>query len=149
MLQFFKNKKTGAIYLEVCGQSAEVDENLEVLVPNSTDAAGEKHVPIVTVENDLVVVRIGSVPHPMTPEHYIEGVFVQTSAGGTYCKLTPEDIPEAKFPISPDEVEAVYIYCNLHGLWKAKEPVLPNSFDMPEMICSAEFTQGCINPLDE
>lgn len=149
MLQFFKNKKTGAVYLEVSGQSAEVEDGLEVLVADSTDASSEKHVPIVTVEDNMVVVRIGSEPHPMTPEHYIEWVVVQTSAGGTFCKLTPEDIPEAKFPISPDEVEAVYIYCNLHGLWKAKEPVLPNSFDMPEVICSAEFTQGCINPLND
>lgn len=150
MLNFFKVKDGDRILLEL-GNAGDFSKSgdLELLSANSTDAATEKHVPVVTIEDGLVVVRVGSVPHPMTPEHYIEWVFVKTSAGGTYCNLTPEDVPEAKFPIAPDEVEAVYIYCNLHGLWKAQEPVFPNFFDSNDIACSAEFSAGCVDPLSE
>lgn len=149
MLNFFKNKKTGIVFLEMGKGPDFVDENLELLVPNSMGAAPDKHLPIVTIEDDMVVVRVGKTEHSMTPEHYIEGVFIQTSAGGVYCDFTPEDVPEAKFSISPDEVEAVYAYCNLHGLWKAEEPIFSNRFEIIEGICSPEFSQGCITSFDE
>ena len=124
-------------------------EQMEELVANTTDAALEKHVPDVKVDGSNVHVQVGSTLHPMTPEHYIEWVFVQTTAGGTYCHLTPDDEPEVMFPLQPDEVVSVYEYCNIHGLWKAAEPPLPNFFDTNDVACSPEFSAGCINPLTD
>ncbi len=79
---------------------------------NTVDAAQEKHVPVI----DGKKVKIGSVPHPMTEEHYIEWIEA-TSSSGTVCKrfLKPGDAPEAEFPFEPVGARE---YCNLHGLWK-------------------------------
>ena len=97
-----------------CGQA------MKEIVPNTTDAAQEKHVPVWTKEGNLVKVRVGSVAHPMIPAHYIEWVSLQTKAGNQRKALAPEQAPEVTFALTDgDEVEAVYAYCNLHGLWKA------------------------------
>ena len=86
----------------------------------TTDAAVEKHVPVWTVENDIVHVKVGSVEHPMLPEHYIEWVSLHTKQGNQRKELHPGDAPEICFALCEgDEVESVYAYCNLHGLWKA------------------------------
>ena len=67
-----------------------------------------------------VVVTVGAAPHPMLDAHYIEWVSLQTKAGNQRKALRPRSEPTVCFPISEgDEVEAVYAYCNLHGLWKA------------------------------
>lgn len=97
-----------------CGQK------MKELVPGTTDAAQEKHVPVYTVEGSLVTVNVGSVEHPMLANHYIEWVAVQTRQGIQRKALQPGDKPQAVFALSEgDAVEAVYAYCNLHGLWKA------------------------------
>ena len=84
------------------------------------DAAVEKHLPDYTVKNGIVSVHVGSVEHPMTPEHYISLIAVQTNRGVQYKNLTPEQSPRADFALCEGEtVEAVYAYCNLHGLWEA------------------------------
>ena len=94
-------------------------EPMGEIVPGTTDAAVEKHVPEYSVEGGLVKVKVGSVEHPMTPEHYIEWISLQTKEGNQRKALTPEDKPEACFAITDgDQVEAVYAYCNLHSLWK-------------------------------
>ena len=86
---------------------------------NTTDAAQEKHVPVWTREGDLVKVKVGSVAHPMVAAHYIEWVSLQTKAGNQRTALAPDAAPEVTFAVTDgDEVEAVYAYCNLHGLWK-------------------------------
>ena len=90
------------------------------IVPGTTDAAVEKHVPVWTVENGIVHVKVGSVEHPMLPEHYIEWVSLQTKQGNQRKELHPGEKPEVCFALCEgDEVEAVYAYCNLHSLWKA------------------------------
>ena len=90
------------------------------IVPGTTDAAVEKHVPVWTVENGIVHVKVGSVEHPMLPEHYIEWVSLQTKQGNQRKELHPGENPEVCFALCEgDEVEAVYAYCNLHSLWKA------------------------------
>ena len=87
---------------------------------NTTDASAEKHVPVWSKEGNLVKVQVGSVAHPMIPAHYIEWVSLQTKAGNQRKALAPEQAPEVTFALTDgDEVEAVYAYCNLHGLWKA------------------------------
>jgi superoxide reductase len=63
---------------------------------------------------------VGEIEHPMIPEHFIEFIAVETNKDLKMTRLTDLDNPEANFAILPDEtVEAVYAYCNLHGLWKA------------------------------
>lgn len=95
-------------------------EKMTELVPCSTDASQEKHVPVYKVEGNMVYVTVGSVNHPMTNEHYIEWVSLQTKSGNQRKPLTPDSEPVVSFSIvEGDEVEAVYAYCNLHGLWKA------------------------------
>ena len=93
---------------------------MKQIVPNTTDAAQEKHVPVWSKEGNMVKVQVGSVAHPMIPAHYIEWVSLQTKAGNQRKALAPEQAPEVTFALTDgDEVEAVYAYCNLHGLWKA------------------------------
>ena len=92
---------------------------MKKLVANTTDAAQEKHVPDVKVEGKKISVQVGSVLHPMTEEHLIYWIYLQTKKGGQYKMLTPQDKPEAIFTVQDDdEPVAVYEYCNLHGLWK-------------------------------
>lgn len=89
------------------------------LIAGTTDAALEKHVPEYTVDGNKVIVKVGAVEHPMTDEHYIEWISIQTKQGNQRKELTPKDKPEACFKVCDgDEVECVYAYCNLHGLWK-------------------------------
>ena len=95
-------------------------EEMKELTPGTSDASVEKHVPVYTVEGDTVRVTVGSVPHPMQPEHFIEWVSLQTKAGNQRKALAPGQEPKVCFRLCEgDEVEAVYAYCNLHSLWKA------------------------------
>jgi superoxide reductase len=95
-------------------------EPMTEVIPGTTDASLEKHVPVVSVEGNIVLVSVGSAAHPMLPEHYIEWVAIQTKFGNQRKQLSPGDEPKACFSICDgDEVEAVYAYCNLHSLWKA------------------------------
>ena len=93
-------------------------EPMKVLSPNTTDAATEKHVPVVEVEGNKVTVKVGSVPHPMTEEHYIGFIILETSFGLHKKYLDHTGVAEATFVIGDDEkVVAAYEYCNLHGFW--------------------------------
>lgn len=93
-------------------------EPMGLLTAGSTDAAVEKHVPAVMVDGDRVEVRVGSVAHPMTPEHYIQFICLVTQEGFQMKPLSPEDEPAAVFAVAQgDAPVAVYEYCNLHGLW--------------------------------
>lgn len=95
-------------------------EDGEKLVANTVDAAREKHVPDVSVEGNRVVVKVGSVEHPMTEEHYISFVAVVTHRQTLFQEFNPGEKPIAEFVLSDgDGVEEVYEYCSLHGLWKA------------------------------
>lgn len=97
-----------------CGQK------MTRLEPGKVEASREKHIPAVTVEDGLVKVDIGSVPHPMTDEHYITWVYLQTDRGGQRKCLSPGDAPEVSFALAEEKPLAVYAYCNLHGLWVAE-----------------------------
>jgi len=92
-------------------------ETMEALTPNTVEASGEKHLPVVTVQGNEVVVSVGSTAHPMTPEHLIEWVYLQTDKGGQRKALKDTDAPEVKFALLDERPVAVYAYCNLHGLW--------------------------------
>ena len=106
-------KDTG-VPVMCCGQK------MTEIIPGTTDAAVEKHIPVYQVEDGLVKVRVGSVDHPMQPERYIEWVSLQTKQGNQRKALHPGQAPAVCFALTEgDEVEAVYAYCNLHSLWKA------------------------------
>ena len=95
---------------------------MKEVVANTIDASQEKHVPVVKAEGDRVFVQIGSVEHPMTKEHHIEWILIETEKGCQKVKLTPEAEPKAEFVLTEDDkLVATYEYCNLHGLWEAKE----------------------------
>jgi len=93
-------------------------EKMEELIPNTVDAAVEKHLPVVTVDGNIISVEVGSVPHPMTEEHHIEFIYVQTKNGGQRKCLKIDSPAKASFAFVDDEPIEVFEYCNLHGLWK-------------------------------
>lgn len=103
--------KNGGGQLVCCGNP------MEKLEPNSTDAAGEKHVPVAERKEGKIYVKVGSVEHPMTEAHYIEWIAVADGTTTQRSSLSPSDKPEAIF-CDRKNVE-VYAYCNLHGLWKS------------------------------
>ena len=97
-----------------CGQK------MTELVPGTTDAAVEKHVPVIQAEGGQVTVTVGAVEHPMLPEHYIQWIALETQQGCQLKYLKPGEKPQAVFALAEgDSVVAAYAYCNLHGLWKA------------------------------
>lgn len=99
--------------LHCCGQP------MELLEAGVTDAATEKHVPVVSVEGNLVKVAVGAVAHPMVEEHFIQWVAVETERDALVHWFHPGEAPEAVFALAEgQQVKAVYEYCNLHGLWK-------------------------------
>lgn len=88
------------------------------LVPNSTEAATEKHIPVYEKNGNKVMVKVAEVEHPMEEKHYIEWILLETKNGTQIKHLNYTDKPEATFMIEDnDEIEAVYSYCNIHGLW--------------------------------
>ncbi len=101
-------------------------EKMQLLVPGTQEASTEKHVPVVAVEGNMVYVTVGEVAHPMTPEHSILWVYLQTDRGGQRKCLVPGSEPTVSFALSDETPLAVYAYCNLHGLWMAevKEPLV-------------------------
>jgi len=97
--------------LVCCGQP------MELLNANSTDAMTEKHVPIVQKTENGVLVKIGSVPHPMELPHFIEWIEILADGKSFKKFLQPGDVPEAEFCVSVEKIIARE-YCNLHGLWQ-------------------------------
>ncbi len=95
-----------------CGQK------MTKLEPGVTDASHEKHVPVVTVDENSVKVCIGSALHPMSQEHSILWVYLQTDKGGQRKNLDFDSEPVVNFALADEKPVAVYAYCNLHGLWK-------------------------------
>jgi len=88
------------------------------IIPNAVEASTEKHLPVVTLEGNTVSVVVGSVEHPMLPEHFIQWIYLETEKGLQMKYLSPGEKPQAVFELSGEKAIAVYEYCNLHGLWK-------------------------------
>ena len=98
--------------LMCCGQK------MKKLEAGVVEASKEKHIPVVCKEDGIIKVTIGSVAHPMIAEHSIEWVYLQTDRGGQRKCLSVGQAPEVTFSLTDEKPEAVYAYCNLHGLWK-------------------------------
>ena len=99
--------------LMCCGQK------MTKLEAGVVEASHEKHIPVVTKEDGFIKVEIGSIAHPMAPEHHIAWVYLQTDRGGQRKCLEVGADPVVKFALKDETPVAVYAYCNLHGLWKA------------------------------
>lgn len=123
-VSFYKCNLCGNIVEKVVnggGPLSCCEQDMELLKANSTDAAGEKHVPVVEVSGNKVVVKVGSVEHPMTPEHSIKFIVLVTEKTVQRVDLLPTDKPVAEFALADgDKAVAAYEYCNLHGLWVAE-----------------------------
>ena len=89
------------------------------LIPNTEEAAFEKHIPVIEHHSDSVLVKVGSVAHPMLDVHYITCIVLETATGYQRKDLKPGDVPEASFAVT-EPVIAAYEFCNLHGLWKGE-----------------------------
>lgn len=100
--------------IQCCG------EKMQKIIPGTTEASAEKHIPVYDVTGKTVSVSVGSTQHPMTPEHYIEWICIENENGFQYRRLQPTSPPQATFSLSEeDNIEAVYAFCNQHSLWKA------------------------------
>ncbi len=119
-VKFFKCNHCGNVIIKVVDSKVPVvccGEKMVELVANTEEASVEKHLPVVTRIDDCnLKVEVGSVAHPMLPEHHIAFIYLETENGGMRIDL--KDKPEATFCICADKPIAVYEYCNLHGLWK-------------------------------
>lgn len=121
-MKFLYCKKCGTILGVVdqkCDSITCCGEIMSELVPGTTEASLEKHIPEIKVEGNIVTVTVGSVLHPMIPEHYIEWIALKTKQGNQRKALKPGEAPVAKFALlDGDQIEAAFAYCNLHSLWK-------------------------------
>lgn len=95
-------------------------EKMSKLEAGITDAAVEKHLPVVNKKDNLITVSIGSTPHPMEKEHHIAWVYLQTQQGGQLKYLSINAQPTVTFTVDNDDPITIYAYCNLHGLWKTE-----------------------------
>lgn len=122
-MEFYRCSHCGNIIAYVENKGVPVvccGEKMGLIVPGSVDAATEKHVPVIEVTGNTVKVTVGSVAHPMTAEHKIDWIAIETKQGNQRKELVG-DVAVAEFSlVEGDEVVAAYEYCNLHGLWVAK-----------------------------
>lgn len=122
-LGIYKCGKCGNIVQVLHGETPPVmccGDAMDRLVENTVDAAVEKHIPVIEKVDGGYRVKVGSVAHPMTADHWIEWIEL-VSCEGNYVQrqmLTPTSVPEATFKTDSDKVSAL-AYCNLHGLWKS------------------------------
>ena len=120
-VEFFKCNVCGNIVEIIKGNGASIKccgEQMTKLVPNTMDASTEKHVPYYEKNGDEIIVKIGSVEHPMTEEHYIMWIVYVSNNVVTRVSFKPGDKIEEHFKYVPDS--EIYAYCNLHGLWMNK-----------------------------
>lgn len=124
MLTFLKCERCGNIitYLQSSGVIPQCcGEPMKQLIPGITDGKVEYHVPSVKTSGRDVCVRIGANDHPMSAEHFIQWIILETENGFRVHYLNPSDEPAAEFKLNRGEKPiAVYAYCNLHGLWRTE-----------------------------
>ncbi|MCL2318825.1 MAG: desulfoferrodoxin [Treponema sp.] len=117
--KFFRCAKCGnlAVLVENAGHRMICcGEPMTELMPNTVDAAREKHMPVLSRESWKLKAAVGVVRHPMTEEHHISWIAAVEETRTTLVRLPVNGIPEAEFRLDGGSV-TVYAYCNLHGLW--------------------------------
>ena len=131
------------VNLVCCGKE------MQELVPGTVDASKEKHLPVVEhIDATTVKVKVGEQPHPMTPEHQIRFIYLETENGGQIKFLDPKGPAEAVFCECCDKPVAVYEFCNLHGLWRTdiKDCRMEQSEDCVDKgrkACKMSFQKKC------
>ena len=122
MLEIFKCDTCGKVVMvarEGEGQLVCCGKPMILQVENTTEASIEKHIPVVEKGGDGIIVKVGSVPHPMEAAHFIQWIEVMNGSFLFVKGLKPGDKPEATFPVHSTDVKA-RAYCNIHGLWSNK-----------------------------
>jgi superoxide reductase len=104
---------TGVGELVCCGQP------MKLMEEKTEDEGQEKHVPVIEKTENRVKVKVGSVPHPMEEDHYIEWIELIADGVSQRKFLSSGEEPEAEFETRAEKIEARE-YCNIHGLWKTK-----------------------------
>lgn len=118
-MKFYRCKKCGNIAIKLKDSGVNMvccNEEMEELIPNTVDAANEKHIPVVNIKDEELHIAVGEVMHPMTSEHLIEWIYIETENGGFIHYFNADSEPVITIPNVA--VKNVYSYCNLHGLWK-------------------------------
>lgn len=107
--------KDKGVPIKCCG------ENMQEITSGTSEGAHEKHMPVYHIDGETVTVSVGEAEHPMTPEHYIDWVCMETEEGFQFKKLSPDMSPKVSFSLTKgDKVKSVYAFCNLHSLWKTQ-----------------------------
>ena len=122
MINFYECRHCGNIVMFVKSSgvvSICCGDQMQMMVPGTSDGATEKHVPVIIVNGDRVVVKIGEKNHPMEKDHYIEWIVLETNKGIHATHLDYDDKDAAAgFTLQDGEhAIAAYEYCNIHGLW--------------------------------
>lgn len=120
-VKFFKCEVCGnmvGLIKDGGGELVCCDQPMTELIPNTVEASKEKHIPVAERKDGKIIVKVGSVPHPMIPEHFIEWIAVVSDTGTERIALSPNSPPEAVF-CDRENVD-IYEYCNVHGLWKTE-----------------------------
>ncbi len=119
-MKIFRCKHCGNVITKLSDKNIDVlccGEVMEELIANTVDASLEKHIPVVKINGNEISVQVGEIMHPMSEDHYIEFIVIETENGICVRKLKVSDNPEVNSYIN-SKVLNVYAYCNLHGLWK-------------------------------
>lgn len=120
-MRFLKEVQGQSVVMELTEGEHTGNQTYEEMKIADSDGAAEKHVPVVTMAGQKLTVEVGSVPHPMLAEHSIMWAAVETNLGGHWIMLQPESEPRAVFELqNGEEAKTVYIYCDLHGIWKTE-----------------------------
>ena len=126
-LTFYRCPHCGNVIVKTVDSGVPVvccGEPMQLIEPHTNDAFQEKHLPVVSrnckisSQNCTISVQVGSIEHPMTPEHFIQFICLETERGFRIAYLQPNDRPIVEFCNCNAKPIAVYEYCNLHGLWK-------------------------------
>ncbi len=121
-MNFFKCNICGnlvELVLEGKGELVCCGEPMEKLISKQTEEGNEKHLPVVSLKEKEINIKIGSIEHPMTETHYIQWIYIFYNNKCQRVKLNPNDKPETKFIINENfDILEVFEYCNVHGLWK-------------------------------
>lgn len=124
--RFFLCETCGNVVVKIVDSGVGViccGKEMKELVPSTVDGFSEKHLPVVEhLDECTIKVKIGAVPHPMTHDHHILFVCLETEHGFQIRYLKPGEPAEAVFCGCKDKPLAVYAYCNIHGLWKLDAP---------------------------
>ena len=121
---FYVCEKDGAVASVFGGSVSDLfcgGEPMIRLIPNTSEGAQEKHLPVVEQQGSELTVKVGSVFHPMSQEHSIQWVCLETVQGMQIVSLPHDGEPVARFALAQgDRAVAAYAYCNLHGFWKTQ-----------------------------